>query len=169
MRWIRFTILLVAITLLNVSSLMDLIAFGSLNIRPDLLLILLVFATMNCNIHDTVLISFAIGFAADISGVAMGPSTLVFGVVGCIVSLTRQVVTMKRMVHQGLAVFVVGFIAGLLVQFFTLLKTGQAATSMFRVVSGTAMYSAIAAPFLWYILLILSGWLGTRHGPKRGN
>ena len=43
MRWIRFTILLVIVTLLNVHSVMDMIALGPMNIRPDLLLILMVF------------------------------------------------------------------------------------------------------------------------------
>ena len=167
MRWIRFTILLVAVTLLNVHSVMDMISFGPLNIRPDLLLILLVFSAINCNIHDTIAVSFLIGLAADISGTAMGPSTIVFGVFGSMISMIRQVVIMKRMIHQGLAVFVVGLLSGFLIQLLTLLKTGQAASSLFSVVFKTSLYSAIIAPFFWILLSILSGWFGPKHSSAR--
>ena len=167
MRWIRFTILLVAVTLLNIHSVMDIIAIGPMNITPDLLLILLVFSAINCNIHDTIAVSFLIGFAADISGHAMGPSTIVFGMIGSMISMIRQVVIMKRMIHQGLAVFVVGLFSGLLIEFLTLLKTGQAASSLFSVVFKTSLYSAIVAPFFWLLLSILLGWYGTKHTSAR--
>ena len=167
MRWLRFTILLVVVTLLNVHSVMDMAKIGPLNIRPDLLLILLVFSAINCNIHDTIAVAFLIGFAADISGHAMGPSTIVFGVMGSMISLVRQVVIMKRMIHQGLAVFVVGLISGLLIQVLTLLKTGQAASPLFSVVFKTSLYSAIVAPFFWLLLSVLSGWYGAKHTSAR--
>lgn len=165
MRWIRFFILLILLTLLNICSLMDMIEYGRLDIKPDFLLILLVFISINSSANDTLIAAFAIGFAADISGATMGPATLIFGLAGGIISLIRQVVVMKRMIHQGLAVFIIGVTAGLFVQLLTLFKTGQAVvwTSIF----GTSLYSAVAAPFVWIVLSILAGWIGIRHGSSR--
>lgn len=167
MKWIRFTILLLTLTLMNVHSLMDYIAIGAQDIKPDLLLILLVFISINCNPYDTLIAGFAIGFAADISGEAIGPATLMFGLCAGAISFVRQVVIMKRAIHQGLAVLVVGVLAGFMVELLTLMKTGECVASVFTVVAGTALYSAIAAPFVWVGLSMLSGWLGTKHGNSR--
>ena len=167
MKWIRFIILLLVLTLMNVHSLMDYIAIGSLDIKPDLLLILLVFVSINCNPYDTLIAGFAIGFASDISGEAMGPATLMYGLFAGAISFIRQVVIMKRAVHQGLAVFIVGVLSGFMIELMTLLKTGECVSSVFKVVTMTALYSAVAAPFVWVGLSMLSGWLGTRHGNSR--
>ena len=167
MRWIRFTILLLLLTLLNISSLTDYISYGPLNVKPDLLVILLVFVSINFSGADPLIASFAIGFAADLSGATMGPATLIYGIFGGIISLVQQVVIMKRMIHQGLAVFTTSFLTGLLVQLFTLFKTGQAVPSVWTFVFATAIYSALAAPFVWIVYSILAGWLGVRHSTSR--
>jgi rod shape-determining protein MreD len=167
MRWIRFTILLLLLTLLNISSLTDYIEYGPLNIKPDLLLILLVFVSINFSSADPLIAAFAIGFAADISGDTMGPATLIYGIFGGMISLIQQVVIMKRMIHQAMVVFVTSFFTGLLIQMLTLIKTGQAASSLWGVVFGTALFSALAAPFVWILYSVLSGWLGVRNSNQR--
>lgn len=167
MRWIRFTIVLVLITLLNSSVLMDIISFGSLHIKPDLLLILLVYFSINCNAYDTLIAAFAIGLAADISGSAMGPATLMYVLLAGAISFIRQVVIMKRAIHQSLAVFIVGLIAGLSIELLVLIKTGRCVSSVWIFVPATCLYSAIAAPFVWVVLSMLSGWLGTKIGNSR--
>ena len=167
MRWIRFTILLLLLTLFNISSFTDYIAYSSLNVKPDLLIILLVFVSINFAGADPLIAGFSIGFAADISGATMGPATLIYGIFGGIISLIQQVVIMKRMIHQGLAVFTTSFLAGLLVQVLTLFKTGQAASSIWAVVFGTALYSALAAPFVWMVYSVLASWLGVRNSTSR--
>lgn len=168
MRWIRFAILLTLITLLNACSLIDLVSFNSsLHIKPDLLLVLLVYMSINCNAYDTLIAAFAIGFAADISGATMGPASLTYILLAGAISFIRQVVIMKRAFHQSLAVFVIGIIAGFIIELLTLVKTGRCVSSIWLVVPGTALYSAIAAPFVWVVLSMLSGWLGTRSGNAR--
>ena len=40
MRWVRFAILVLVVTLLNAGNALNMISVGSANIRPDLLLVL---------------------------------------------------------------------------------------------------------------------------------
>ena len=108
MRWIRFTIVLFIMTLLNSGNVLNIISVSDLNIRPDVLVILLVFFAVNCRTIDAMVISFAIGFAADISGTCIGPYTITFGLLGSMISQMRKVVIMKKMMHQAMAIFFIG-------------------------------------------------------------
>ena len=151
MHWIRFFTILLIVTVLNTGNLLNTIAIGSLNIRPDLLLILLIFFAANSPVLDAVIASFAIGFAADISGAAMGPHIVCFGLIGSAISQMRKVVIMKRMIHQAGAIFFAALFAGVLIQILTYIKTDIAASNIYRVISATALYSAIVGPVVWGI------------------
>jgi len=162
MRWFRFSILLLVFTLLGAGNLLNTISLSDFNIRPELLLILLVFLAVNCETSEAIVASFAVGFAADISGSAIGPFTISFGLVGSLISQMHKVVIMKRMVHQATAIFVAGAIAGVLVQFLTFFKTGETASNVYVVLLGSCFYSAVIGPVIWLVLSGLSGWLGVR-------
>jgi rod shape-determining protein MreD len=79
MRWFRFSLFVIAVTLIQ-AGLVDIISL--VNVRPDLLLILLVFFAIYCDTTEAIISSFAIGFAADIIGSAMGPQMISFGLFG---------------------------------------------------------------------------------------
>ena len=162
MRWVRFSILLLVCTLLNAGNLLNSVSLSGFNIRPDLLLVLLVFLSINCETSDAVIASFIVGFSADISGSAIGPFTVSFGLIGSLISQMHKVVIMKRMVHQAAAIFVTGVVTGVLVQFLTFSKTGGTASNVYVVVLGTCLYSALVGPVIWLGLSALSGWLGVR-------
>ena len=160
MRWTRFTIILLVITFLNASDLLDFISIGTLHIRPDLLLISLVFFATNCGMFEAIIASFAIGFAADISGAVMGPCMISFGIFGSLISLLRKVIIMKRMVHQCGAIFATGLLAGGLAHLLILLKTHELAPNVYAALAGTAVYSGIIGPFVWLGLSVLARRLG---------
>ena len=162
MRWFRFSIFLLFFTLLSSGNILNSISLSDFNIRPDLLLILLVFVAINGETTEAIMASFAVGFAADISGSAMGPYTISFGLLGSLISQMRKVVIMKRMVHQASAIFVSGAISGVLVHFLTYFKTGETASNVYAVVLGTCFYSALVGPVIWFFLTALSSWLGIR-------
>ncbi|MHC5059770.1 MAG: rod shape-determining protein MreD [Planctomycetota bacterium] len=162
MRWIRFSIVLVVLTLLNAGNMLNTVSLSSYSLRPDLLLILLVFISINCERTDAIIASFVIGFAADISGSAIGPFTVAFGVIGSMFSQLRKVVIMKRMIHQGLAIFVTGLITGALAYLLTFFKTGDTGSNVFVVLVGSCFYSALVGPVVWLGLSAVSGWLGVR-------
>ncbi len=163
MRWARFTIFLLAATIINSGNILDFAAVGNLNIKPDLLLIIWLFFCVNCDLGEAIITSFAIGFAADISGATMGPYMLVYGLIGTAISQLRKVVIMRHMLHQGLAVLVIGTIAITLTWLLTLVKTHEVPAYLPVIIPATTLYSAVAAPFLWSALWASAGWFGIRR------
>jgi len=159
MRWLRFTILLLIVTLLNSGNLLNFMSMGSSNIRPDLLLILLLFLGANCESNEAIIASFVIGFAADISGTSMGPYMVSFGLFGSALSQIRKVILMRRMTHQAIAIFVMSVVAGGLAELLGAVKLGAGTSNIFSVIVGTAFYSAIVGPLIWQLFSLLAGWL----------
>ena len=166
MRWFQFTIILVFLTVLNAGNLLENISL--FQAKPDLLLILLVFFATKCKAFDAMIISFAIGFAADISGTTMGPGIITFGIVGSVMSQISQMFVMKRMLHQGIVILITGLILNSFVILLMFLKIHQGPSSLFTAVVGSACYSALVGPFLWSILSTVAPWLGIdRSRPGR--
>jgi len=170
MRWMRFSILLFIVTLLNAGNLLNIIAVGSLNIRPDLLLIFLVFMAINCDIHDAIIASFAIGFSADISGAAMGPYIISFGIVGAFVAQLRKAVQMKTFFTRAFVIFIASLISGTLAYILIYFKLEESSSKVLIVLIARTFYSAAAGGFLWVPLSTLSKWIGVldyRHIQSR--
>ncbi len=166
MRWISFVILLAIATILNSGSLLNFIGVTNMEIRPDLLLIMLVFFAIHSDWREGIAASFIIGFAADISGtaMAMGPHMLVYGIIGSILGQMRRVVIMRQMVHQAVSIFLIGIIAGFCVSLLELLKTKELAEGFYWIVLGESLYSGLAGPLVWMFLHNF-GWLF--FNPKR--
>ncbi len=148
MRWLRFAVLILIVTVLQ-ASLVDIIAIGRFNIKPDLLLILMVFFALYCNQPDAIITSFTIGFAADIIGSAMGTRIISFGLLGTMLSYLHGAITIRRASYQSLVIFISGILTGLLVHFLTLLKGQQTAASAYTIIILTSVYSGLAGPFLF--------------------
>ena len=148
MRWLRFAVFILIITVLQ-ASLVDTIALT--NIKPDLLLILLVFFAIYCSTTEAIITSFTIGFAADliIVGSAMGPRIISFGVFGTALAYLHRVITIRKMPYQLLAIFITGFLTGALVLLLTFLRGRPTASNIYVVLFGTPLYSAIVGPFLF--------------------
>ncbi len=163
MYWIRFIIFVLIAAILNAGNLSSVIAIGSANIKPDLLLILLVFIAANSSSFDAIIASFVIGLFADISGSAIGPAMISFGLFGSLISQMRKVIIMKRMVHQAIAIFAIGLFGGCLTQILIFLKTGQKTPNLTTVIFATALYSAVIGPIVWVGLSAVSTWLGVRR------
>ena len=79
MRWVRVAAFILFATM-GQESLIKIIAIS--NIKPDLLLISLVFFAIYSNMTEAIVISFVIGFAADLIGSSMGPGIISFGSFG---------------------------------------------------------------------------------------
>ncbi len=161
-RWIRFFVFLLLATLLNAGNILNVISVSSLHIKPDLLLITLVFFAINIATTDAIAASFVIGFAADISSGTMGPCMITFGVVGSFISQLQRVVVMKRMIHQAAAIFVIALVAGGMVQLLSSFKTDEAMSNVYRMILGGAAYSAVAGPLVWMFLSRMALWLGAQ-------
>lgn len=160
MRWFRFLIILLILTLLNAGNLLNTIAVTEMNIRPNLLIALLVFFALNCDAREAVIVSFAIGLAADISGPVMGPGLISYGLVGTLISQVRKVVIMKRIIYQILAIAVSALVVESLINVLTFVKVRELMINVNIVLVGTAVYSGLISPAVWAVLVVMSNWLG---------
>lgn len=171
MRWLRFTLLVILVAVLQTSAVMNLLSLTNLRIKPDIILILLVYFAVNCESYDAIITSFALGFAADIAGAVIGPHFISYGLVGTAIAHVRKLILLKKTGQQALTIFVTGFLTESVVLILTGLKaSGLAKAGVFEIfaVSG---YSAI----LWFLIkwpVTAAGkWLGVgvhRFGARTG-
>jgi rod shape-determining protein MreD len=148
MRWFRFAVIIVVATVLQ-TSLVDVIAATSADIKPDLLLILLVFLAIHSDPTEAVITAFATGFAADIIGSTMGPQIISFGVFGTLLADLHRVIALRKMSYQALGIFVTGFLTSALALLLMFLAAEPAAANAYTKLFWTPLYSAILGPFLF--------------------
>jgi len=147
MRWLRFAVFVLVVAVLQ-AGLVDAFAITERGIKPDLLLILLVFFSIYCNTTEAIITSFAIGFAADIIGPTMGPQMISFGLLGTLIAYLHRVVAIRTMPYQAVAIFIVAILAGILSNLLSILK-GQPVTNPYSVLFWAAVYSGVVGPFLF--------------------
>ena len=149
MRWLRFAILLLAVTILQKGMLTP------LQYKPDLLLVLLAFFAIYSGTNDAIITSFAIGFAADLIGspMPMGPHMISYGICGALLAYLHRVLTIKKMPYQALAIFVVAVLAGALTHLLAvLIQSEPFPPNIYSVLFWTAVCSGIVGPFLFLTL-----------------
>jgi len=156
MKWLRAALLVCFIAVIQ-AGLANVLAVTSLNIKPDLLLALMVFFAVSSTSRDAIVLSFAIGFAADVItiGQPMGPRTISFGLIGTMLAHIHNVLVIRKISHQVVTVFFSGLLVFSISNFLTFLANHSVVTHAYTVVLGTSLYSSIAAPFL----LLPSAWL----------
>lgn len=167
MKWSRFFLVLLAVTLLDAGHWMQMLAVGPQQIRPDLLLVALVFFAGNCAAGEAMYASFLIGLAADLSseGSVIGPCLLSFGIFGTLLSQIRRVVVIHRFIFQALTIFVTALVVLPSMYLLIHAKTDQGLTHPAAAILGGAAYTAVVGPILWKLLSILGEWLGFHQPP----
>jgi rod shape-determining protein MreD len=161
MHWMRFAVVIVIVTMLQM-SLVDIIAVTTADIKPDLLLILLVFFAIHCEPTEAVITAFATGFAADIIGPTMGPQIISFGVFGTLLADLHRVVALRKKSYQAFGIFATGFLTSALALLLTFLKAEPVAANTYTQLFWVPLYSAILGPFLFVPL----GWLMRIKRPR---
>ncbi len=165
MRWFRFAMLIVVATILQ-TSFLGVVWVISPDIRPDLLLILLVFFAVHSESNDAVIASFVIGLAADLANPAaglMGPRIISFGLFGTLLSNLHHVISLRRLPQQGVAIFVVGLLTSILSYLLAYIRPGPVAISIAREFFWQPALSAIIGPFL----SLPMAWLMCMNGKSR--
>ena len=151
MRWFRFAVLIIAASILQ-TSLVDLLALRHPEVKPDLLLILLVFFALRAEPMDAVIASFSIGLVADLINPVvglMGPRIISFGVIGALLSHLNGFFCIRRMPFEGVTIFLVALATGLLTTLLTFLRAAPAATDPWMRLLWQPLYSAVIGPFLF--------------------
>jgi rod shape-determining protein MreD len=166
MRWFRFAVLILAATILQ-TGLMEIVAVPGTGIRPDLLLILLVFFAGRCNPAEAVIASFAIGFAADLISPIMGlmgPRIISFGICGTLLSELHTVISTRRPLYQAITIFLMGGLTAGLSHLLTLLRAETVATNLAAGLLWQPLYSALVGPLL---SAPVGWWMGLERKQRR--
>ncbi len=161
MRWLRFAVLVLIAAVAQAGILTN------LNIKPDLLLVLLVFVAICCDPSDVIISSFALGFVADIISMSMGPKMISFGLYGTLLAYLRRVITIGKMPYQGIAIFITGMLTGYTAYLLHFLKSEPVTPVSFKIILGASICSGIVGPFLF---LPSEWWMKiktTRQGRRR--
>jgi len=164
MRWFRFAVLVLVASILQTGP-VGVIAIRS-DIRPDLLLILLVFFALRSNSTDAIIASFAIGFVADLSSSAiplMGPRIISFGLFGTLLADLNSTLYVRRVLYQSLTVFLMSCLTTGLICLLTLLRAGTVTTNVATVFFWQPLYSALLGP----LLFLPVGWWMRMYGKSR--
>ena len=149
MRWIPFTLLVLAGALLEAGNLLNLIALGDWHIKPAALIVLLVFFAVHCRAHEAVIASFIIGIAMDMTGSQMGPHTISYCLVGGLLNQLSDHFPTRRFFHQAVLILTVYLVAEIGAYWLGVLKTGERQEYAYRIFLFTAVYSACVGPILW--------------------
>lgn len=145
---------------LQTSAAMNLLSLTDLRIRPDILLILLVYFAVHCDSYDAVIISFVIGFAADITGMVLGPHFISYGIIGAVIAHIRKIILLKSTRQQATAVFVTGILTQMIALMLMQFKAPELIKTRVFEVFAVSAYSAI----LWFLIkwpvTKVGKWLG---------
>ncbi len=164
MRWIRFAVLVLVASVLQAGPAGVLAVHGG--VRPDLLLILLVFFALRCNSTDAILSSFAIGFVADLSSLTaglMGPRIISFGLFGTLLSDLNSTLCVRRLLYQALTIFLMGFLTAGLAGLLILLRAKSLPANLTTSLLWQPLYSALLGP----LLFVPIGWWMRMYGRGR--
>jgi rod shape-determining protein MreD len=151
MRWLRFAVLVVVAAVAQ-AGFAGLVSIVHQDVRLDLLLILLVFFATHCDGRDAVIASFAIGFAADLADPVagfMGPRIISFGLLGTLLSDLNSTLSVRRMIHQAIAIFVIGVFVCLLSLLLARLRVEPITAGLNRDLFWQPLLSGIVGPFLF--------------------
>jgi rod shape-determining protein MreD len=141
MRWIRFAVLVCFATIVQASFL------SRFPLKPDLLVILLVFFAVFGSTTDAIVTSFTIGFAADLIGPTMGSQMISFGILGTSLAYLNRVFALRKIPYQVLSIFVITILAGIMANILNSLK--GVLTVGYSGILKTAIFSGIVGPFIF--------------------
>ena len=164
MRWFRFAFFVLVVAVIQ-ASLLDWISVTGLHIKPNLLLILLIFFVAQSTNTDAIIVSFAVGFAADLSSFGMyemGSFTVSFGLFGTALTYLRNMIVIQKLSHQAAVIFVMTFLVTALAHFLSMIKGHAANTRLWMFLFGTSLYSAAIGPYIGSIILTAATWIGIR-------
>jgi rod shape-determining protein MreD len=145
MHWVRFAILILAATVLQ-ASLGDFLAITSRDVRPDLLLIVMVYFSINGLPTDAVITSFVIGLARDVIGLTLGPQMLSFGILGTVLSSIRRYVSIRQILYQAIVILCAGAMCAGLGMALSAAKGVPVPGDRFTQLLFCPLYSAVIGP-----------------------
>lgn len=148
MNWFRFGILVLCLAVLQ-AGIMGLFAIGS--IKPNILIIAMVFFAIYANTNEAIICSFVLGFTADIIQTAapMGPQILSFTIIGSLLAQMNRYIAIRKMPFQSLTILIIGILVGYCSYLLNLFKDQPPVPGLFGYLFLSSLYSAVVGPFLF--------------------
>jgi rod shape-determining protein MreD len=169
MRWFNFAILVLILLILQIGF-GRLIGLGHQRIMPDLLLMVAVILAFRGYGWSVLIACWALGLVRDLSSDAvLGTYAIGFGLMGLAVSRLHQVLYVER----PLAIILVTFISGFLIEQFALLtslirgdiKSDQYGGLTLSILL-SALFTAAMAPYAQWLILKLQRLIGLPSHPS---
>ena len=165
MHWLSFLIIAYLCTVIQ-STLLYKLELFNVHARPDLLLLAALFFILWWNRGEALIAAWILGFCRDlISAVPLGVSALAFALVAMAVMAARRVIFRDNpLVQVALAFFFAFLVEWLVVQHgnHSGWLGGKDFPQQTRLVFYDAVYSALLAPYLLWLLLRVT-WLHKSH------
>jgi len=155
-------VLLVVVAVLQ-AGFLDRLALTRAAIKPNLLLIILVFFSLNgvpksrvgrrggyeFDISAAIISSFSIGFVADliVMGSAMGIRMISFGTIGTLLAYLNRLVAVRKSLYQSCIVLIAGLLVGLVQSILMSIKAEPVLA--LNTVFWSSVYSAVLGPFFF--------------------
>ncbi|MFA5292809.1 MAG: rod shape-determining protein MreD [Phycisphaerae bacterium] len=160
MKWFRFALIVVLAAVIQASAFLNTISLTDLHIKPDILLILLVYFAISCDRYDVIICSFSLGLAADVTGALIGPHFISFGIIGTALAHIKKVILVKKTSQQAITIFATGILTYLIAAILTKLKVSTADTGGLFEVFASSIYSAIFWFLIKWPVTTTGKWLG---------
>ncbi len=148
MYWVRFAVLILGMTVIQ-AGLVGAIAVTPRDIRPNLLLVVMVYFALHGQPKDVVITSFVIGLSSDLIGRTIGPQMIAFGLCGTLLSGVRQFILIRQIPFQALVILITGALAAGLIHILSLVKGVPTSGDWGRCVLWEPLYSAVIGPVLF--------------------
>jgi rod shape-determining protein MreD len=156
MRWIRFAVLICLATIVQAGFLSNFV------LKPDLLIILLVFFAVYGSLTDAIITSFTIGFASDLIGSSMGSQMISFGILGTALAYLNRVIALKKIPYQAISIFVITILTYVMTNILNSLK--GISTTEYDTILKAAIYSAIVGPL---VFIPAAWWMRIKNSRNR--
>jgi len=148
MHWIRFAILILATMVLQ-ASLGDAMAVTSRDVRPNLLLAVMVYFAVYGLPADAVVTSFVVGLACDLIGWTVGPQMISFGLCGTVLSTVRRYIQIRKVPYQAIVILAAGAISSGLSRVLSQAKGVPVPEDILSHVLLGPLYSAVLGPMVF--------------------
>ncbi len=151
MPWITVISVLLCISLIQTTLLFSLSIYG---IHPDLFLIFTVYFSLNFSLTRSFHVNWATGLAKDLfSGNLFGLNTIMFVIVGYLISIIRNEIYRKHLFTQILVTFLISILYNFisLIMLFCSLPSVNFLTMLWKCPT-IAVYNALIVPLMFWLL-----------------
>lgn len=150
MKTFLFIIVLFVSMILQAGNITNCISFGELYIKPDILLILMVYLATVSEPIAAVIISFILGMAADTIMLPPGPFMISYLLVGTVISNLKKMQLSDNAVFQGVLVFLACAAVLSLSELLKFITNHPVSSHLLTRIFATSFYSAVLTPFVWF-------------------